>query len=269
MRRRTAAVLLIIILLAALPISAAATGYTVRPAGDHIPDGPPRELTPIEWWQVPPQVLITSLLIGTSPELLVVVNVLFLLNVWLFFGYRRIAKRAALEHETRTAIYDHIRAHPGIRLGTLAQDLGINRGTLRYHLGKLQEFGMIATAAVEGQTGYFENRQKYSVLEEKVLIHLRNRNTQEILAILLESPGTSRRELAERIGITASSVSWHLRRLKTDGIVLQEKTGGDVRYSLSRESAAFVEERAGSRPAGSVDCRDPERREGAGVGIDG
>ncbi|MCM2466256.1 winged helix-turn-helix transcriptional regulator [Methanoculleus oceani] len=245
MRRRTAVVLLII-LLSALP-SCAAAGYTVMPAGDYVPDRPPQDMTPIEWWQVPPQILICSLLMDTSPELLIVVNILFLLNVWLFFGYRRIAKRAALEHETRTAIYDHVRAHPGIRLGTLAQDLGINRGTLRYHLGRLQEFGMIATAAVEGRTGYFENRQKYSVLEEKVLIHLRNPNTRELLAILLESPEASRRELAERLGITASSVSWHLRRLRADGIVLQEKIGGDVRYSLSGEAAGFVGERVGVR----------------------
>jgi predicted transcriptional regulator len=248
MRRRTAAVLLII-LLAALPVSAAATGYTVRPASDYIPDGPPEDLIPVEWWQVPPQILISESLSRTAPELLVVVNVLFLLNVWLFFGYRRIAKRAALEHETRTAIYDHIHAHPGIRLGTLAQDLGINRGTLRYHLGRLQEFGMIAAAAVEGRTGYFENRQKYSALEAKVLIHLKNPNTREILAILLESPGASRRELAERLGITASSVSWHMRRLKNDAIVLQEKIGGDVRYTLSGEPMAFIQEHIGS-PAG-------------------
>jgi predicted transcriptional regulator len=247
MRRRTAVVLLII-LLSALP-SCAAAGYTVMPAGDYVPDRPPQDLTPIEWWQVPPQVLISGMLIGTSPELLVVVNILLLLNVWLFFGYRRIAKRAALEHETRTAIYDHVRAHPGIRLGTLAEDLGINRGTLRYHLGRLQEFGMIATGTVGGRTGYFENRQKYSLLEEKVLIHLRNPNTREILAILLESPGASRRELAERLGITASSVSWHLRRLKNDGIVFRER--GDVRYSLSSELMAFVGERVGSRLHGS------------------
>ncbi|WP_214020673.1 winged helix-turn-helix transcriptional regulator [Methanoculleus sp.] len=251
MRRWPAAVLLIILLFALPACAAAAGGYTVTSASGYIPDRPPEDPIPVEWWQVPPQVLICSLLMDTSPELLVVVNVLFLLNVWLFFGYRHIAKRAALEHETRTAIYDHVRTHPGIRLGTLAQDLGINRGTLRYHLGKLQEFGMIATATVEGRTGYFENRQKYSVLEEKVLIHFRNPNTRELLAILLESPGASRRELAERLGITASSVSWHLRRLKADGIVLQEKTGGDVRYSLSGESAGFVGECAGCRLHGS------------------
>jgi len=242
MRRWPAAVILII-LLSALP-SCATAGYTVMPAGDYIPDRPPQDLTPLEWWQVPPQILISSLLIRTSPELLVVVNLLFLLNVWLFFGYRRITKRAALEHETRTAIYDHICAHPGIRLGALIQDLGTNRGTVRYHLGRLQEFGMIATAAVEGQTGYFENRQNYSALETKVLIYFRNPTTQEILAILLESPAASRQELAQRLGITASSVSWHLQRLKADGIILQEKTGGDVQYSLSGESARVIRERA-------------------------
>jgi len=242
MRRWPAAVILII-LLSALP-SCATAGYTVSPVDDYVPDRPPQDLTPLEWWQVPPQILISSLLIGTSPELLVVVNLLFLLNVWLFFGYRRITKRAALEHETRTAIYDHICAHPGIRLGALIQDLGTNRGTVRYHLGRLQEFGMIATAAVEGQTGYFENRQNYSALETRVLIYLRNPTTQEILAILLESPAASRQELAQRLGITASSVSWHLQRLKADGIILQEKTGGDVRYSLSGESARVIRERA-------------------------
>jgi len=262
------AALLQIILLLALPTCAAA-GYTVSPAGDYVPDRPPQELTPIEWWQVPPQVLITGMLIDTSPELLVVANVLVLLNVWLFFGYRRIAKRAALEHETRTAIYDHICAHPGIRLGTLAEDLGINRGTLRYHLGRLQEFGMIAAAAVGGQTGYFENRQKYSILEEKALIHLKNPNTRKILLILLEKPGASRRDLAERLGITASSVSWHLRRLSGDGIVLREKAGGDVRYSLSEEARTVVGERVGDEEAKAGDCRSTERHEGAGVGSSG
>ena len=243
MRRWPAAVILII-LLTALP-SCATAGHAVMPSGDCVPDRPQQDMTPIEWWQVPPQILITSLLIGTAPELVVVANVLVLLNVWLFFGYRRIAKRAALEHETRTAIYDHIRAHPGIRLGTLAEDLRINRGTLRYHLGRLQEFGMVAAAAVGGQTGYFENRQRYSPLEAKVLIHLKNPNTREILFTLLEKPGASRRDLAERLGITASSVSWHLRRLSGDGVVLREKSGADIRYTLSGDSAAFVGERVG------------------------
>ncbi|KAF5034718.1 Winged helix-turn-helix DNA-binding protein [anaerobic digester metagenome] len=265
--RRWPAALLLIALLAALPASAAA-GYTVEPAGDYVPDRPPLDLTPIEWWQVPIQVLIADLLIGTAPELLVAFNILVLLNVWLFFGYRRIAKRAALEHETRTAIYDHICAHPGIRLGTLVRDLGVNRGTLRYHLGRLQEFGMIATAAVEGQTGYFENRHRYTPLEAKVLIHLRNRSRRELLAILLESPGASRRELAQRVGITASSVSWHMRRLQADGIVLREETGGGVRYSLSGEATALFEERASRMPAITEDCRNLERRAEAGNGTD-
>lgn len=262
------AAVILIILLSALP-SCATAGYTVSPARDYVPDRPPQDMTPIEWWQVPPQILISGLLIGAPPELLVVVNVLFLLNVWFFFGYRRIAKNAALEHETRTAIYDHIRAHPGIRLGTLAEDLGVNRGTLRYHLGRLQEFGMVAAAAVGGQTGYFENRQRYSPLEAKVFIHLKNPNTREILFTLLEEPGASRHELAERLGITASSVSWHLRRLSGDGVVSREGTGGEVRYFLSDEAVAVVGEQVGSGTAKSGDCRDTEGREGAGAGIGG
>ncbi|MDK2915853.1 MAG: hypothetical protein PWR25_410 [Euryarchaeota archaeon] len=247
-------VALLLLLLVTLPPPAAA-GYTVSPAGDYVPDRPPQDLTPIEWWQVPPQILISGLLIGAPPELLVVVNVLFLLNVWLFFGYRRVVKNAALEHETRTAIYDHIRAHPGIRLGTLTEDLGVNRGTLRYHLGRLQEFGMVAAVAVGGQTGYFENQQRYSELEAKVLIHLKNPNTREILFTLLEKPGASRHELAERLGITAASVSWHLRRLSGDGVVLREKSGADVRYFLSDEAAAVVGEQVGGGALGGHLCR--------------
>ncbi|WP_292488818.1 winged helix-turn-helix transcriptional regulator [Methanoculleus sp. 10] len=259
--RRWPAVVLLITLLFAIPTSAAVV-YTISPARDYVPDRPPQDMTSIEWWQVPPQSLMSSMLIGVSPELLVVVNVLFLLNVWLFFGYRRIMKRTALGHETRTAIYDHIRTHPGIRPATLAEDLGINRGTLRYHLEKLQEVGMIVTTAVGGQTGYFENRQKYSVLEAKVLIPLKNPKTRELLFALLENPRMSRRQLAERLGITPSSVSWHIRRLEGDRIILREKTGGEVRYTLSGEAAAFVGERAGLLRAGGC-------REGVGAGSEG
>ncbi|MDN7023748.1 winged helix-turn-helix transcriptional regulator [Methanoculleus sp. FWC-SCC1] len=239
--RNRAAALILITLLSLLPAGAAAeSSYTVTSAGGFVPDGPPGDAVPIEWWQVPVSILLSGFLSIHAPELVVVVNILVLLNIWLFFGYRRIAKRAALEHDTRTAIYDRIVACPGIHAGALVRDLGVNRGTLQYHLERLQEFGMVTAASVEGHTGYFENRQKYSALEEKMLIHLRNRNAREILSILHASRAASRRELAARLGIAGPSVSWHMHRLAADGIVEVEKDGREKRYLLADATAAAL-----------------------------
>jgi len=249
MRWWAAVAAVLVLLLAALPPVAAATGYTVIAHSDYVPDGPPMDPTPVEWWQIPFRIHLTSAILNHAPALLIVVNLLFLLNVWLFFGYRRIAKQVALEHETRTAIYNHIVARPGIHFNAIARELETNRGTLKYHLGKLQEFGMIATAAVEGHTGYFENRQRYSVLEEKVLIHLRNQNTKEILSSLCESREASRRELISRLGITGPSISWHMHRLLADGIVEVEKNGREKTYHLADAALPVLERHLEAGPS--------------------
>ncbi len=241
MRRRAAVALLLMVFLSAIPACAADSGYTVRPAYGPPPDSPSLDSVQIGWWQLPLIDLLNRFVSIHAPELVIAVNVFVLLNVWLFFGYRRIAKRAALEHETRTAIYDRIVACPGIHASALIRDLGVNRGTLQYHLERLQEFGMIAAASVEGRTGYFENREKYSVLEEKMLIHLRNRNAEEILSTLLESHDASRRDLARRLGIAGPSVSWHMHRLAADGIVQVEQCGREKRYRLTDTAAAALE----------------------------
>jgi predicted transcriptional regulator len=241
MRRWAAAALLLLVLLFASPAGAAAGGYTVTVAHGPPPDSPPLDSVPIGWWQLPLIVLLNMFVSTHAPELVVIVNVLVLMNVWLFFGYRRIARHAALEHETRTAIYDRIVACPGIHASALIRDLGVNRGTLQYHLERLQEFGMVTAASVEGHTGYFENREKYSILEEKVLIHLRNGNAQKILSILLERRAASRRDLAGRLAIAGPSVSWHMHRLEADSIVQAEQYGRERRYRLTDAAAAALE----------------------------
>ncbi len=55
---------------------------------------------------------------------------------------------------------------------------------------------------------------------QKTVQKTTQKTTQKILAILLENPFASRREIAERLtDITASGVKYHLDRLKAEGIV--------------------------------------------------
>jgi predicted transcriptional regulator len=155
MKALAAFAVILVLILIVLPAGAAETTYTVRSARGSIPDGPSMDPIPVEWWQIPFRIYLTRIILHNAPEFLVIINLLFLVNVRLFFGYRRIAKQVALEHETRTAIYNHIIARPGIHFNALARDLETNRGTMKYHL--------------------------------------RNGSTKEILSILLEGQGASRR----------------------------------------------------------------------------
>ncbi|MDD1716357.1 MAG: winged helix-turn-helix transcriptional regulator [Methanolinea sp.] len=43
----------------------------------------------------------------------------------------------------------------------------------------------------------------------------------------------TRNDLAARAGISASAISWHMKKLAEEGIVVREKEGREMKYRLS------------------------------------
>jgi len=221
------ALLLIVLMLLFTPGSAAGTGPSEREFPEMIPDDPIPEYI----WNIPLKLVLLDFVFMIAPLLFLPVQILISVLAWLCLGYRRISRKNVLEHDTRRAAYLCIRENPGINHASLSHRLGINIGTLRYHLATLCETGQIVTERDHGQLRYHANGRAAGEGEGYPI----NGTRRRILDLLAQDPGMTRKEVASALGISGASVAWHTGLLIRDGAVWSERDGRMVRYFLRRD----------------------------------
>ncbi len=136
-------------------------------------------------------------------------------------------------HPVRSGVCRAIRENPGVALVELSHLTGMNRGTLKYHLRALGMEGEIVVITRNGRLHFFPNNGMYSGREKVVCYYLRNPASRQILMLLDRSPGMCRKEIADLIGVSGPTVSWHTRRLHADGVIEEVREGRTVRYNLA------------------------------------
>jgi predicted transcriptional regulator len=223
------------------PVSANVGGYTVEPVTVGMDVGVPLETTQDTIWDLTPRDIATILALSLSPTLLFPVELFFLLKMFAYLGYRKIATRNALENDVRGSIYTCIRTNPGIHFNALSRETEIKPGTMKYHLSILKITNKIVFFETAGHTRYFENSGKYSPTEQKVLRFLRSKRECVILELLLMDPDMTRRDLEQRLNISGAAVSWHMSRLSDEGILVVRKIGRDARYEINPETRPYIE----------------------------
>lgn len=166
-----------------------------------------------------------------------------------FSGIRWIYPKNVLDHPERAAVYAAIVARPGIDIAGIASELGMNRETLRYHLGLLESTVKIVVMRDRGIVRYYENHGRYTPFERKVLQHLWNPTGKQILALIAGQPGITQTELSARLAVTAPTVRWYMQRFCADGIVTGQHEGKYTRYMLVPGAGGFVPGAAVGAPA--------------------
>ena len=126
--------------------------------------------------------------------------------------------------------------------------IAVNRGTLTYHLEVLRLAGKIKTCTYRGHTYYFQAKTAMHETDRMVHIHLRNRTERDKFRILIRFPAATRADLADALGISGPSVSWHTRRLEEDGILVIEAVGRHVHHRLAPRTHETVRDPLGSEP---------------------
>jgi predicted transcriptional regulator len=155
-------------------------------------------------------------------------------------GIRRIYPKNVLDHPERAAIYTSIVARPGIDIGGIAAELGMNRETLRYHLSQLETATKVVVMRDRGIIRYYENHGKYTPLERKVLQHLWNPTGKQILALIAAKPGIAQAEISAHLAVTAPTVRWYIRRFQADDLVTGQHEGKYTRYTVVPDVSRFV-----------------------------
>lgn len=166
---------------------------------------------------------------------------LFPYSLLLFGGYRRISKKNVLEQDARSTLYQAITNNPGIDVPTLARLTGLNENTLRYHLVKLIANGKVTYLVKPGVIRYFLNQGAYKPYEQVFIHYLWSETPREILRLLRRTPGLTRQQISDSLGISGPSVTRQMDHLKEDRLIENRFPGRSNHYYLTHEAVTIFE----------------------------
>ena len=139
--------------------------------------------------------------------------------------YTRLRKDEVLDQFTRGKIFGYVVANPGDHYNSIRDALEITNGSFAYHMRILEEQGFVRSRP----DGSF--RRFYPASMRLPQDAPRIRESQVIiLERIKEAPGISQREIARQLGVSSSTVSYHLAGLLRTGAVRSERRGMSLRY---------------------------------------
>ncbi|WP_297534960.1 metalloregulator ArsR/SmtB family transcription factor [Thermococcus sp.] len=134
--------------------------------------------------------------------------------------------------ERRNEILDQIRRRPGVTFRELARELGIGIGDLQYHLHKLEKEGKVFSKKIGRRRYIFP--AGFEEEAQRLVIAISTETRRRILLQLMEGP-KSQGELAERLGVSQPTISYHMGELEKLGIVEVVREGRSVIYRLKHD----------------------------------
>jgi predicted transcriptional regulator len=225
-------IVLLFLLVVAVNVAAVQGGYSVEPYSPQI--GPSDTLgadSTISFFELPLWIQITW-------------SICFLIAIFgaIKFGPLVFGKvKTILQNKNRTLLLEYIGTHPGCTIADLSKNTGINRGTARYHLYLL----LIERKVVQkkdGKLSYLFANCGRPLERKRVYGYIMNPTKQEILNLILNHPGISNKEIAERLLLKRNTVHWHLQQFLDEKMVVSRWNGRNMNYILLPEVEAILRE---------------------------
>jgi predicted transcriptional regulator len=133
--------------------------------------------------------------------------------------------------ETSERILQFIQNNPGCHLRKIREMIGISQGTVQYHTDRLEKMGRITST----RSGFYKYYFPVGIIqnnEKEILQILRQETARQILMFIVERQAPTQTDIVNSIGISASSVNWHMKRLIELRLVEKIREGKYKRYQL-------------------------------------
>lgn len=128
--------------------------------------------------------------------------------------YHRLQRDRLLDHATRARLYASVRAKPGLHIEDLTREAGCSRTTAVYHLRMLARSGLLQAMKGPKSVHYYPSTRPPDPDERAQRALLASPCARAVAGAVLASPGIDRRGLAGATGLSASTLSWHVGRLR-------------------------------------------------------
>jgi len=164
--------------------------------------------------------------IATASTLLLIVLVLVKLGVS-FPLYSRLDREDLLDQPTRRAVYEVLDETEGRSLDELAEAADCSPSTARYHLQRLEDGGLVASAGIQaGHRWFATGSLSPEQMERRAALEVGN--SQEVYDQLVDDPGASLSEVADAIGSSPPAVHQIVERLEEADLVEKHRDGRQV-----------------------------------------
>jgi predicted transcriptional regulator len=142
----------------------------------------------------------------------------------------------SLELEIRRKIYDLIGKNPGLHLSKIAELLDIRKSLIEYHLLYMEKSEVITSTKDTGYTRYYVVGEIGS-REKRFLSVMRQETPLRIVLFLVKNTNARHKEILEQFHIAPSTLSYHLKKLIDNEIIIASLDGEEKRYGLKDEKA--------------------------------
>lgn len=133
----------------------------------------------------------------------------------------------------RKHIYAFIKASPGTCISEIANNMGLNRGTLRHHLKILEAENLVETHSDHGKVSYFQNNSTYEEKEKLIILALQNEMTRRIVSKILDEECNTNGDLARTTGVSKGTVTWYINQLKELDLIEENQIGRSTLYNIN------------------------------------
>lgn len=145
-----------------------------------------------------------------------------------------------VKNQNRQNISKYIVDNPGTTKAEISSNLGINRGTVKYHVHKLESDSKINSMKVTKFTKLFKNSSELKNDEKIITSHIRGETSRILLWSILESPGITNQGLAKTLRMDKSTVHWHTNKFLEDNMIRFEKEGRYLKYYVKDDVAVVM-----------------------------
>lgn len=155
--------------------------------------------------------------------------------------YSHIRDDEILDDANRASIYRLIQAEPGISTKDVADRLHLAWGTVTHHLTKLEKRRFVVSKKYGKYRRYFANGEGGTEKKDEVAV-LRLDRTGDVAALIRANPGMTQKAVSTALGVSSSTILWHVKRLEEVRLVTKVREGKLVRYypAEGMASAALV-----------------------------
>ncbi len=163
-----------------------------------------------------------------------VLAAVYLFFRFFLFGAVSRARSRLDKNANRNMVLAFVVENPGASLYEIARALGMNVGTVRYHLLILSMNHKVSASGNSPKSvGYFACSRLYTDEEKLLMSMARREQVRALLGILSSQPGLTNAEIATEVGLAESAVSRYMIELNRRGIVAKRRMeNGKLTYCI-------------------------------------